>query len=100
MNVLVMSGNSLYACIINLIACLLITSIKHYGTCTTEILCLSVELNCVNLKDEENKTSQASLAYKVLSAQHTKKLMNTGDVNDLAWLVICFVVACICMCVF
>jgi len=54
-----------------------------------------------DLKEEEKETSQSSLAYEVLSAHNTKKLMNVEDVNDLAWLVISsYNQAVWCMCAF
>jgi len=37
---------------------------------------------CEHLKDEE---TCCSLAYKVLSAHNTKKLMDVEDVDELAW---------------
>jgi len=37
--------------------------------------------NCVYLKEEE---IHSSLAYKLLSVQHTKKLMNIETVDELA----------------
>ena len=39
-------------------------------------------------KDEE---IHPSLAYKVLSAQNTKKLMTVENVDELAWYVVCSV---------
>jgi len=40
----------------------------------------------VHLKEEEIHPS--SLAYKVLSAQNTKKLMSIENVEELAWLAV------------
>lgn len=42
---------------------------------------------CAYVKDEEKLPS---LAYKVLSAKNTKKLMSVEDVDDLAWLAISY----------
>ena len=37
---------------------------------------------CVLLQEEES--TRPSLAYKVLSAKHTKRIMSAEDVDDLA----------------